>query len=99
MTIFITSSLLKNSQTPSDASIKNLSSSLIYAVKISGSDITPTYYATKSPKLLDIASPGMFSYFSQTLLGPIGFPSKSRNGSTLPPELSILLSSFSQSGF
>ena len=42
---------------------------------ISGSDTTPARYATKSPKDLDIANPGIFSSPSQTLDGPIEFPS------------------------
>jgi hypothetical protein len=39
-----------------------------------GSGITPTDAATRSPKDLDIARPGIFSFFSHTLCGPIGSP-------------------------
>lgn len=78
MTCFIiylfTSSLLKYSHTPSDATTINLSSSVILNSSISGSDITPAYAPTLSPKLLVIANPGASIYDNQTLSGPIGLP-------------------------
>lgn len=37
---------------------------------ISGSLVTPTLAATKSPIDLVIASPGTYLFFNQTLLGP-----------------------------
>ena len=36
--------------------------------------MTPTYAATKSPIDLDIAKPGIYSCFNQTLGGPMGSP-------------------------
>ena len=49
--------------------------------------------ATLSPILLDIAKPGIFSFFSQTLIGPNGLPSWSRKLSILPPHRMILSAS------
>lgn len=58
-TILTASCELINSQTPSLATIMNLSSPVIIWVVISGSEMTPTLWAILSPIDLDIASPGI----------------------------------------
>jgi hypothetical protein len=60
--------------------------------------VTPTLTATKSPMLLLIASPGMFSCLCHTLAGPNASPLKFLNGSTLPPLFTILYFSLGSSG-
>ena len=75
----IQSSFDRNSQTPSLAIIINLSSGYKSKLRTSGSGLTPTDAATKSPRDLDIAKPGMFSFLSQTLYGPSGLPFSSKN--------------------
>jgi hypothetical protein len=57
---------------------------------ISGSQQTPTLAATKSPKLLVMASPGPLASLNHTLNGPTSLPSASLNASTLPFPLNIL---------
>lgn len=79
-----------NSHTPSEARIKNLSASNKFISVISGIAFTPTSAAAWSPKLLDIARPGMSSCKCQTLAGPRGFPCISLYAATLPPLLIIL---------
>jgi hypothetical protein len=64
-----------------------------------GSAITPTLEATSSPNDLDIASPGMSSFFSHTLSGPTGFFSESLNESMRPLHLIILSASSGWHGF
>ena len=58
-------------------------------------EITPTEAAIASPKDLDIANPGKFYPYSQTLFGPKypPPPSQSTIGSTRPPILRILANS------
>lgn len=92
------SSLSMNSQTPSDARTRNLSHSFSVSSKNSGSGITPTVAATKSPTDLLIARPGTFWVFNQTLAGPTGSPFSSLKGSTLPLVLRIRSSSSALSG-
>jgi len=60
--------------------------------------MTPTELATLSPIDRLIASPGTFSSLSQTRAGPIGCPSGSQNGSTLPLQSMIRSNSSFQSG-
>ncbi len=67
-------------------------------MKISGSAVTPTLTAHKSPMLLDMAKPGMFSCLCQTLGGPKASPLYVLKGSTLPPLLIILYFSSGSSG-
>ncbi len=50
----------RNSQTPSDAMTMNLSSGSSSKSSTSGSGLTPTEAATKSPNDLAIAKPGKF---------------------------------------
>ena len=78
-------SLEMNSHTPSEARIKNLSASTKFISVISGIAFTPTSAAAWSPKLLDIARPGISSWRCQTLAGPSGFPCMSLYAATLPP--------------
>jgi hypothetical protein len=67
--------LLRNSQTPSEAMTMYLLSfdisysliSISSNLKLPGSEIQPTDPATKSPIDRLIASPGKFSFLSQTL--------------------------------
>ena len=87
-----------NSQMPSDAITMNLSSLFSSSSKNSGSGMTPTELATQSPIDRLIASPGMFSSFSHTHAGPIGWPSGSLKGSTLPFDIRILSNSSFLSG-
>ena len=87
-----------NSQIPSLAITMNLSSLFSSSSKNSGSGITPTELAIRSPMERLMASPGMFSSFSQTRAGPIGWPSGSRKGSTRPFDIKILSNSSFQSG-
>ena len=61
-----TSSFDKNSHTPSLAITMNLSDSLRFISRTSGSAMHPTYAAQWSPKDLDMAKPGMFSFRCQT---------------------------------
>lgn len=61
--------------------------------ELPGSAMTPTLPATSSPKDLVIARPGISSFFSQTLKGPMGFLCGSLNESILPPLLIILSAS------
>lgn len=75
----LTSSLSINSQTPSEARTRNLSSDVNFHSDISGSERTPTDAAIWSPKDLVIARPGMSSDFSHTLGGPINSSSSSNN--------------------
>jgi len=46
------------------------SPSTSWSSKISGSELTPAECATLSPKLRDMASPGMSAWASQTRAGP-----------------------------
>ena len=95
-TIAAISSLVINSQTPSLANTINLSSLQRSSSRISnqsqtntnlpGSHITPTRAATSSPNDLVIASPGISSFFNQTLNGPIALLFWSLKLSTLPPD-------------
>lgn len=55
--------------------------------------MTPTLAATSSPKERLIANPGISSFLSQTLNGPIGFLSGSLKESILPFALRILSAS------
>jgi hypothetical protein len=61
--------------------------------------VTPTECATLSPNALVIASPGISSFFSHTLKGPIGFLLWSLNESTRPPLKIILFASSGWHGF
>ena len=79
-----------NSHTPSLARIKNLSASIRFISVISGIALTPTSAAAWSPKLLDIARPGISSCICQTLAGPKGLPYISLYAATLPPAFKIL---------
>lgn len=83
---------------PSLAIIKNLSAADSSYRVISGSDITPTCEAIKSPRLLVIAKPGICEFFNHTLCGPIKFPPFSIYGCILPPFDSILCFSAGTSG-
>ena len=99
MTMSITSLLVMNSQIPSDACTINLSWCSSSISRISGSQTTPAFLATWSPRDLLIASPGTFWSFSHTRYGPSCFlDSVSNNASTLPPWLNILVRSLSYSG-
>lgn len=68
-------------------------------MNLPGSAVTPTLDATSSPKDLVIASPGISSFFNQTLKGPIGFLSGSLKESILPPYFMILAASSAWQGF
>jgi len=84
-----------NSHIPSDARIIAISLLWKCILSISGSLITPIDEHRKSPILLVIASPGIFSFLSQTLRGSV-YPLE---GQTLPPDYSILVRSSTFSGF
>ncbi len=68
--MFITSSFVKYSHTPSEATTINLSSYVIVNSIISGSAETPAYAPILSPILLVIAKPGASIYDNHTLSGP-----------------------------
>jgi len=76
-----------------------LNSQKIKKIYLPGSALTPTREAHSSPKDLVIASPGISSFFSQTLNGPIGFLSWSLKESILPPLFMILAASSGWQGF
>lgn len=84
-TIYTTSSLLRNSKTPSLPRTKNLSSCFISHCTISGSQITPIDLARKSPNDLDMARPGASYDCSQTLVGPTGLSCWSFRQCIRPP--------------
>lgn len=62
-------------------------------MSLPGSAVTPTLEATSSPNDLVMANPGISSFLSHTLSGPIGFLSGSLNESILPPYFMILAAS------
>jgi hypothetical protein len=69
--ILVISVFESRSQRPSDAITIALSNFVRQLnTYISGSLVTPTLPATKSPILLVIANPGTYLFLSQTLLGP-----------------------------
>mmetsp|Transcript_87033 Transcript_87033/g.194588 ORF Transcript_87033/g.194588 Transcript_87033/m.194588 type:complete len:212 (-) Transcript_87033:319-954(-) len=92
------SSLVRASQRPSEAMIRNLSSDRILWTVITGSEMMPTLRAQPSPIDRPMASPGFVRLqSSQTRCGPVGSPSICA-GETTPPLISILSFSFGSSG-
>lgn len=84
-TIAATYAFDKNSQIPSEANRTILSEGFNIVWLISGSQEQPTEWATVSPIDLDIAKPGEFTFFTQTLCGPLNLPLQSWACRTLPP--------------
>ena len=87
-----------NSQRPSLAITKNLSSSYKKNSVTSHWSITPTEWAISSSKLLLIAKPGKSLFWHQTRIGPIKFSFESWKGETLPLFFSILFFSSGKFG-
>lgn len=88
----------RNSQIPSLASSTILSNGVKALYVMSGSHAHPTECATVSPKDLDIASPGLFTFLTQTLWGPLNLPRQSCAYTTFPPIFMTLYISFGVSG-
>jgi len=86
--------LLKNSHIPSLAINTILSHGVNIVYVYSGSQEQPTEWATVSPIDLDIASPGLLTFFTHTLWGPLNLPLQSWAWATFPPLLRILYFSF-----
>ena len=89
-TICATYSLLKNSHTPSLAMTIILSLSYNTISPSSGSHETPTEWATLSPRLRDMASPGISSLGSQTRWGPTAAPVAESVKAFIRPEREVM---------
>mmetsp|Transcript_18994 Transcript_18994/g.45867 ORF Transcript_18994/g.45867 Transcript_18994/m.45867 type:complete len:219 (+) Transcript_18994:235-891(+) len=97
-TVSHVSSLVMNSQSPSVAMTRNLSSLESKSnSENSGSDDTPAECATTSPRDRDMASPGTSIWPSQTRGGP-SIPSSYSTAKTRPPQAKIRSFSLGESG-